>query len=32
VGGINSWGARPLKEYQLHAQNMTFKVTIAPVK
>lgn len=32
VGGINSWGARPLKEYQLHAQNMTFKVMIAPVK
>lgn len=32
VGGINSWGARPLKEYQLHAQNMTFRVTIAPVK
>lgn len=32
VGGINSWGARPLKEYQLHAQNMTFKIMIAPVK
>lgn len=32
VGGINSWGARPLEEYQLHAQDMTFKVMIAPVK
>ena len=32
VGGINSWGARPLKQYQLHAQDMTFKVIIEPVK
>lgn len=32
VGGINSWGARPLKEYQLHAHDMTFKVMITPVK
>ena len=31
VGGIDSWGARPLEPYRLHNQARTFSLTITPV-
>ena len=32
VGGDNSWGAMPRKEYQVKAENKTFSYTISPIK
>lgn len=32
VGGINSWGARPLEKYRLSYQNRTFSFTMSPVQ
>ena len=32
VGGIDSWGARPLEQYRLPAHDRTCSFTITPVK
>jgi hypothetical protein len=31
VGGTNSWGARPLDQYMLPAQERSFRFFLAPV-
>ena len=31
VGGIDSWGARPLEQYRLHATDRTCSFTITPI-
>ena len=32
VGGINSWGQRPMEAYRLPARERTFVFTLKPVK
>lgn len=32
IGGINSWGALPLKPYRLRYEDMTFKFSLMPIK
>ena len=32
VGGINSWGSWPLKQYRLNYKNYSYSFTITPVK
>jgi beta-galactosidase len=32
VGGDNSWGAMPHKEYQIQPKDMLFNYTIEPIK
>ena len=32
VGGDTSWWARPLKKYQIKAENMSYSYSIIPVK
>ena len=31
VGGVNSWGARPLEQYMVHAQPREFRFVLTPI-